>query len=220
MAERDGTPLLARAWPGNRLRLEPGPFWPGHDHRRGWKWPRCWGETAWARRPRSTRSQAYNRGCGARFYFAAGPYTGRRPIPLPGAGIAVVPEGRRIFPNLTVRENLVAFAANRSQSRDPWTLDRIYQIFPGLKERERNLGDRLSGGQQQMLAIGRALMTNPHLLILDEATEGLAPLLRRGDLGCSASNQGAGPGHFGDRQARRKFDRASRSAYHHRKRSR
>ena len=93
-------------------------------------------------------------------------------------GVAVVPEGRRIFPNLTVRENLIAFAANRSSSSDPWTLDKIYHLFPMLAERERNLGDRLSGGQQQMLAIGRALMTNPHLLILDEATEGLAPLLR------------------------------------------
>ncbi|NJN83826.1 MAG: ABC transporter ATP-binding protein [Caldilineaceae bacterium] len=95
------------------------------------------------------------------------------------AGVALVPEGRRIFPNLTVRENLVAFAANRSGRADPWTLEKIYDLFPSLEEREQNLGDRLSGGQQQMLAIGRALMTNPHLLILDEATVGLAPLLRR-----------------------------------------
>lgn len=94
-------------------------------------------------------------------------------------GIALVPEGRHIFPNLTVRENLVAFAFNRSGRPDPWNLDRIHALFPRLKERERNMGNELSGGEQQMLAIGRALMTNPHLLILDEATEGLSPLVRK-----------------------------------------
>lgn len=94
------------------------------------------------------------------------------------AGIALVPEGRQIFPNLTVRENLVAFAANRHGAREPWTLDRIYAFFPSLAKRSTNLGGRLSGGEQQMLAIGRALMTNPRLLILDEASEGLAPLVR------------------------------------------
>ncbi|MEM6282019.1 MAG: ABC transporter ATP-binding protein [Chloroflexota bacterium] len=93
-------------------------------------------------------------------------------------GMGVVPEGRQIFPNLTVKENLIAFEGNRSNTPDPWTLERVYDLFPMLEERERNLGNRLSGGQQQMLAIGRALMTNPHLLILDEATEGLAPMLR------------------------------------------
>lgn len=93
-------------------------------------------------------------------------------------GIAIVPEGRQIFPNLTVRENLTAFAANRNKSDEPWTLARVYQLFPRLKERAENLGNQLSGGEQQMLAIGRALMTNPHLLILDEATEGLSPLIR------------------------------------------
>ena len=93
-------------------------------------------------------------------------------------GIALVPEGRQIFPNLTVRENLVAFAANRHAAADPWTLERVYAFFPRLAERAGNLGGRLSGGEQQMLAIGRALMTNPKLLILDEATEGLAPLVR------------------------------------------
>ncbi|MET0858868.1 MAG: ABC transporter ATP-binding protein [Telluria sp.] len=93
-------------------------------------------------------------------------------------GIAIVPEGRQIFPNLTVRENLVAFAGNRSAAGDPWTLERVYALFPRLKERAVNLGNQLSGGEQQMLAIGRALMTNPHLLILDEATEGLSPLVR------------------------------------------
>lgn len=94
------------------------------------------------------------------------------------SGIGLVPEGRQIFPNLSVRENLVAFAANRFSAREPWTLDRVYAFFPRLAERANNLGGRLSGGEQQMLAIGRALMTNPRLLILDEATEGLAPLVR------------------------------------------
>ena len=93
-------------------------------------------------------------------------------------GIAVVPEGRQIFPNLTVLENLVAFADNRSQRAEPWTPERVFELFPNLKARADNMGNQLSGGEQQMLAIGRALVTNPHLLILDEATEGLAPLVR------------------------------------------
>lgn len=94
------------------------------------------------------------------------------------AGIGLVPEGRQIFPNLTVRENLIATAANRSEIKNPWTLERIFEMFPGLAERAANMGNQLSGGEQQMLAVGRALMTNPKLLILDEATEGLAPLVR------------------------------------------
>jgi branched-chain amino acid transport system ATP-binding protein len=93
-------------------------------------------------------------------------------------GIGLVPEGRQIFPNLNVRENLVAASANRLGSDDPWTLDKIHALFPRLAERSTNMGNQLSGGEQQMLAIGRALMTNPRLLILDEATEGLAPLIR------------------------------------------
>ena len=93
-------------------------------------------------------------------------------------GIALVPEGRQIFPNLTVRENLLAFAGNRSQRADPWTPGKVLGFFPRLAERADNMGNQLSGGEQQMLAIGRALVTNPHLLILDEATEGLAPLVR------------------------------------------
>jgi len=94
------------------------------------------------------------------------------------AGLGLVPEGRQVFPNLTVRENLVATAANRRGASNAWTTERVYGLFPSLRERRRHFGNQLSGGEQQMLAIGRALMTNPRLLILDEATEGLAPLVR------------------------------------------
>jgi branched-chain amino acid transport system ATP-binding protein len=93
-------------------------------------------------------------------------------------GIGLVPEGRQIFPNLTVRENLVAASGNRLRNPDPWTIDKIDALFPRLADRGGNMGGTLSGGEQQMLAIGRALMTNPRLLILDEAAEGLAPLIR------------------------------------------
>jgi branched-chain amino acid transport system ATP-binding protein len=93
-------------------------------------------------------------------------------------GIGLVPEGRQVFPNLTARENLVATVANRAAAPDPWTLDKVCALFPRLAERTGNMASQLSGGEQQMLAIGRALMTNPRLLILDEATEGLAPLIR------------------------------------------
>jgi branched-chain amino acid transport system ATP-binding protein len=94
------------------------------------------------------------------------------------AGVGLVPEGRQVFPNLTVRENLLATAANRRREAAPWTVERVFALFPNLKERRSHYGNQLSGGEQQMLAIGRALMTNPRLLILDEATEGLAPLIR------------------------------------------
>lgn len=94
-------------------------------------------------------------------------------------GLGLVPEGRQVFPNLTVHENLIATARDNKDSQlKPWTLDRVYQFFPRLRERQENLGSQLSGGEQQMLAIGRALMTNPSLMVLDEATEGLAPLIR------------------------------------------
>ena len=93
-------------------------------------------------------------------------------------GIGLVPEGRQVFPNLTTRENLVATAANRRDVASPWTLEKVCAMFPRLSERLLSMATQLSGGEQQMLAIGRALMTNPRLLVLDEATEGLAPLIR------------------------------------------
>jgi branched-chain amino acid transport system ATP-binding protein len=102
---------------------------------------------------------------------------GLAPFVIAQAGLGLVPEGRQIFPTLTVEENLVATAAARFGAPQ-WTLPTVYALFPKLAERRRNLGSQLSGGEQQMLAIGRALMTNPKLLILDEATEGLAPLIR------------------------------------------
>ena len=107
-------------------------------------------------------------------------------------GLSLVPEGRQIFPNLTVLENLVATASNRSQSENPWNLDRVFDLFPRLPNRIHHMGNQLSGGEQQMLAIGRALMTNPKLLILDEATEGLAPLIRNEIWNCVSSLKSAG----------------------------
>jgi branched-chain amino acid transport system ATP-binding protein len=104
---------------------------------------------------------------------------GLQPYQIARIGLALVPEGRRIFPNLTVRENLLMAASDRRAVSEPWTLPRVLDFFPRLAERLGNAGNHLSGGEQQMLAIGRALMTNPLLLILDEATEGLAPLIRK-----------------------------------------
>ena len=107
-------------------------------------------------------------------------------------GLSLVPEGRQIFPNLTVLENLVATASNRSQSENPWNLDRVFGLFPRLPNRIHHMGNQLSGGEQQMLAIGRALMTNPKLLILDEATEGLAPLIRNEIWNCVSNLKSTG----------------------------
>jgi branched-chain amino acid transport system ATP-binding protein len=107
-------------------------------------------------------------------------------------GIGLVPEGRQVFPNLTARENLLATAANRVGAADPWTFDKVCALFPRLAERTASLGSQLSGGEQQMLAIGRALMTNPRLLILDEATEGLAPLIRAEIWQCLSGLKAAG----------------------------
>lgn len=104
--------------------------------------------------------------------------SGLPPEAIARLGIGLVPEGRQIFPTLTVRENLVATAANRLNHPKPWTLERVYALFPRLKERAGQFASTMSGGEQQMLAVGRALMTNPKLLILDEATEGLAPVIR------------------------------------------
>ncbi len=115
---------------------------------------------------------------GGRIAFEDRPIAGLPSYRIAQAGIGLVPEGRQIFPNLTVRENLVATAANRARRPDPWTLERVFDLFKNLNERKSHYGNQLSGGEQQMLAIGRALMTNPRLLILDEATEGLAPLIR------------------------------------------
>jgi branched-chain amino acid transport system ATP-binding protein len=105
-------------------------------------------------------------------------------------GIGLVPEGRQIFPNLSVRENLVATAVTRNGAG--WTLAKVYELFPRLSERDTSMGNQLSGGEQQMLAIGRALMTNPRLLILDEATEGLAPLIRAEIWRCLAALKAGG----------------------------
>jgi branched-chain amino acid transport system ATP-binding protein len=112
-------------------------------------------------------------------HFAGRPIAGKPPFLIAQAGIGLVPEGRQIFPTLTVEENLIATSANRNPTRQAWTLERVYAFLPRLAQRRRHLGDQISGGEQQMLAIGRALMTNPKLLVLDEATEGLAPLVRQ-----------------------------------------
>ncbi|MFN3971602.1 MAG: ABC transporter ATP-binding protein [Gemmobacter sp.] len=110
--------------------------------------------------------------------FQGQPLAGQRPERIARLGLGLVPEGRQVFPTLTVRENLTATAANRLGRGEPWTLARIYDLFPRLGERAGQYAGTLSGGEQQMLAVGRALMTNPRLLILDEATEGLAPVIR------------------------------------------
>ena len=109
---------------------------------------------------------------------------GIAPEKIARCGIGLVPEGRQVFPTLSVRENLVATAANRLKRSSPWTLERVYALFPRLQERAGQSARTLSGGEQQMLAVGRALMTNPKLLILDEATEGLAPVIRAEIWGC------------------------------------
>ncbi|AMJ59186.1 ABC transporter ATP-binding protein [Bosea sp. PAMC 26642] len=117
--------------------------------------------------------------------------TGAPPFRIAQAGIGLVPEGRMIFPTLSVEENLIATAASRF-GKARWDIARIYDFFPRLKERRANRGNQLSGGEQQMLAIGRALMTNPRLIILDEATEGLAPIIRQEIWSCLAALKAEG----------------------------
>ncbi len=117
---------------------------------------------------------------------------GLAPHRIARAGIGLAPEGRQVVPTLNVRENLVATRADRHGRERPWTVDRVYDMFPELEARKASLGSQLSGGEQQMLAIGRALMTNPELLILDEATEGLAPLVRREIWACLQRLKAAG----------------------------
>ena len=135
-------------------------------------------------------------------------------------GLGLVPEGRQVFPNLTARENLLATAANRTGASDPWTLAKVFALFPRLAERAGSMANLLSGGEQQMLAIGRALMTNPRLIILDEATEGLAPLIREEIWRCLellAQRRAIDPGH---RQECRRAHPHCRSSLHHRARPR
>jgi len=128
-----------------------------------------------------------------RICFAGHDIGGWAPDRIARAGLAIVPEGRQCFPNLTVREHLTAFTAARNPDiARPWNAERVFELFPRLGERARNLGNQLSGGEQQMLAIGRALVTNPRLLVLDEATEGLAPLVREEIWACLATLRAAG----------------------------
>ena len=161
------------------------------------KWRHCSVATAWARPVRCAPSAALPPApvgiLGGAIRFAGEGISGWMPARIARAGIALVPEGRQIFPNLSVRENLIAFAANRRRKvAEPWTLERVFTLFPRLAERQQNMGNQLSGGEQQMLAIGRALLTNPRLLILDEATEGLAPLVREEIWLCLARLREAG----------------------------
>ena len=130
---------------------------------------------------------------GGKIRFADQDISGWSPDRIARTGMAIVPEGRQCFPNLTVREHLTAFVAARNPAiGEPWTPERVFELFPRLGERARNMGNQLSGGEQQMLAIGRALVTNPRLLILDEATEGLAPKIREEIWNCLARLRQAG----------------------------
>ena len=117
---------------------------------------------------------------------------GLAPYKVAQLGLGLVPEGRQIFPNLTVRENLVATARTGQGTSKPWTLDRVYELLPRLEDRQGSMGNQLSGGEQQMLAVGRALTPNPPLLLLDEATEGLAPLIRDEIWSCLSALKSAG----------------------------
>ncbi len=124
--------------------------------------------------------------------FDGAAISGTQPFRIARMGIGLVPEGRQVFPNLSVTENLIATASNRTGNPDPWNIEKIYEMFPEISRRSNSMANQLSGGEQQMLAIGRALMTNPKLLILDEATEGLAPLVRAEIWACLMSLKKAG----------------------------
>ena len=150
-----------------------------------------WAATGWARPRPCAPSWASFAGATDQSSSRARSCSAGPPTTSPGPGIGLVPEGRQVFPNLTVRENLIATAA---PDRGPWHLERIHALFPRLRQRDRHMGRQLSGGEQQMLAIGRALMTNPRLLILDEATEGLAPLIRAEIHACLAGLKAHGQG--------------------------
>ena len=127
-----------------------------------------------------------------RIVFRGEPVAGRPADHIGRRGLGLVPEGRQVFRNLTVDEHLRAWSANRSSSRSPWTPARVYGLFPRLAERRDHLGSQPSGGEQQMLAIGRVLTTNPHLIVLDEATEGLAPMVRREIWSCLSTLKAEG----------------------------
>ena len=129
---------------------------------------------------------------GGTVHFEGARIDGLPPHEIARRGIGLVPEGRQIFVRLSVEENLVATAANRTRAAEPWTLARVFALFPRLEERRAQSAGTLSGGEQQMLAIGRALMTNPRLLILDEATEGLAPLIRQDIWNCLSALRAQG----------------------------
>ena len=129
---------------------------------------------------------------GGSVHFEGARIDGLPPHEIARRGIGLVPEGRQIFVRLSVEENLVATAANRTKASEPWTLARVFALFPRLEERRTQSAGTLSGGEQQMLAIGRALMTNPRLLILDEATEGLAPLIRQDIWNCLSALRAQG----------------------------
>ena len=129
---------------------------------------------------------------GGSVHFEGARIDGLPPHEIARRGIGLVPEGRQIFVRLSVEENLVATAANRTKAAEPWTLARVFALFPRLEERRAQSAGTLSGGEQQMLAIGRALMTNPRLLILDEATEGLAPLIRQDIWNCLSALRAQG----------------------------
>ncbi len=155
---------------------------------------------------------------GGSIEFDGAALVGSTPDAIARRGIGLVPEGRHVFPTLTVRENLVATSSNRLQRRDPWTLDRVYALFPRLGERHAQFASTLSGGEQQMLAVGRALMTNPRLLILDEATEGLAPVIRAEIWRCLDPAEAGGRGDPDRRQEPERAQAPRRPAFRHRER--